>query len=468
MLSMNLRRWLGLNRQLPIRKSSRTGPSRRLGIEQLEDRVTPSTGVTIDAGSLTGPEGTAVSVSSTVEAANGTVSYSWSVFKDGGSTAFATGSADTFSFTPDDNGSYVVKLDITDGDGALSAAPVTIDITNVAPTATLSGPTFGVRSQPLTFTLGANDVSSVDQAADFTYEIDWDGNGTFDETVVGKVGTQVTHAFTTEATNNVIVRATDKDGGVSDTVSQSVTIKAVALIDDPMNPGHMLLAIGGTAKNDFILLNPGFGKNGGIRVTMGGKLQGIFTGAERIEVFCGDGNDFVQIAGSISVDAWLDGGNGNDRLNSAKGNDVLMGGSGRDWLNAGQGNDMLLGGDDNDFLLGQFGNDILIGGAGADTLNGGPGDDLMVGAATSFDNDQDLLIQLRDLWNSGGTTADRVKAVRDGMQLSSNVVDDHVRDLLMGASGTNWYVTDSSLDRILGNVKTSFVNDSDPVGPNGK
>jgi hypothetical protein len=50
---------------------------------------------------------------------------------------------------------------------------------------------------------------------------------------------------------------------------------------------------------------------------------------------------------------------------------------------------------------------------------------------------------------------------------ASNVVDDHARDMLMGASGTNWYVTDSSLDRILGNVKTSFVNDSDPVGSHG-
>ncbi|MFO0948818.1 MAG: hypothetical protein U1D30_23330 [Planctomycetota bacterium] len=35
-----------------------------------------------------------------------------------------------------------------------------------------------VVGQPRTFTLGASDPSSVDQAAGFRFQIDWDGNGT--------------------------------------------------------------------------------------------------------------------------------------------------------------------------------------------------------------------------------------------------------------------------------------------------
>ena len=470
-MSLQLQRLFGVWRKTAVRKTSRTGAGRRLRIEQLEDRLTPSTSVTIDPGSsltssnLTSPEGTAISLGSTVENANGTVTYSWSVFKDGSSTAYAVGSDASFSFTPNDNGTYVVTLSATDADNTNSAS-VTLNVTNVAPTATLSdSSTVAVRNQTISFTLGATDPSSVDTAAGFTYQINW-GDGSPVQTVTGGSGVVVTHAFATEGTDNVTVTATDKDGGVSTAVSQSVTIQAVALENDPLNPGQLVLAVGGTAKNDNIVLVPN-GNSGAIKVLMQGRSQGIFSGEQRIEVFAGDGNDNVQLAGSIKLDAWLDGGNGNDRLHGAKGNDVLLGGAGRDWLDGGQGNDVLVGGDGNDFLLGQSGNDILIGGAGADVLNGGPGDDLMVGAATAFDNDPTSLLKLRDLWTADGSAAVRVAAIKaSDTPLSSTgsngspgtVIDDGVRDLLMGASGTNWYITDSSLDRILGNVKTSIVN----------
>ena len=68
----------------------------------------------------------------------------------------------------------------------------------------------------VSFTLGADDVSSADQNAGFTYNIDWDGDGNVDETVSGPDGTTVDHAFTAGGTTTVIVTATDKDGGVSD------------------------------------------------------------------------------------------------------------------------------------------------------------------------------------------------------------------------------------------------------------
>ena len=65
---------------------------------------------------------------------NDTFTYQWTVTKNG--LAFnGTGTQATFSFTPDDNGSYVVSLNVWDSDGAEAdpaAAPVTIPVSNVA------------------------------------------------------------------------------------------------------------------------------------------------------------------------------------------------------------------------------------------------------------------------------------------------------------------------------------------------
>ena len=363
------------------------------------------------------------------------------------------GTDPTFGFTPNDNGSYVVTLTVHDVDHDATNSK-TFTIANVAPTATLSGPSLGVRSQTLSFTLGANDPSSVDQAAGFSYAIDWDGNGTVDQTVAGPSGTVVTHTFAVEGTNTVTVTATDKDGGVSAPVTESVVIKAVALMDDPLNPGHQLLAVGGTAGNDTIVLNPGGGK-GGIKVLINGKSQGSFSGAERIAVFGGDGNDNLQIAGAIRIPAWLDGGAGNDRLKGGKGNDVLLGGDGNDNLNGGQGND------------------ILIGGAGADHLIGGPGADLMIGGTTKFDADQASLFAIAKLWSTGDVAAIRASSTPLSIGgATPTVLDDGARDMLNGASGADWLFADPNLDKVVGHTKGEILNDAvlapAPVHGNGK
>src|SRR5262249_58431267 len=91
--------------------------------------------------------------------------------------ACASGSAPTSRSAPDDNGTYVVTLTATDKDGGVSQpASATIRVDNVAPTAGVSGPADGVRGQARTFTLTASDPSSMDQAAGFTFAVNW-GDG---------------------------------------------------------------------------------------------------------------------------------------------------------------------------------------------------------------------------------------------------------------------------------------------------
>src|SRR5207248_23834 len=86
------------------------------------------------------PEGTGISLTSSVSDPGSLDSfvYAWSVTKNG--NAYASGSAASFSFTPNDNGTYVVSLTVTDDDsGVGTALNKSINVTNVAPTIAISG-----------------------------------------------------------------------------------------------------------------------------------------------------------------------------------------------------------------------------------------------------------------------------------------------------------------------------------------
>ncbi|HKB01350.1 MAG TPA: hypothetical protein VKD90_03980, partial [Gemmataceae bacterium] len=374
--------------------------ARKLRLDAMECRLTPAFTAGITASSLTPNEGDTVTLMGTAtEATDPTaVTFSWSVSKDGGGTPYATGTGQNFAFIPNDNGTYVATLSISEPSAPGSPTDeesVTIVAMNVAPTASLSGPTVAVPGFASVFTLGATDPSTADAAAGFTFNIDWDNNGTVDQTVNGPSGTTVTHTFDTLGDTTVSVTAADKDGGVSAPVTQSVAVKQAALIDDPLNPGHQFLAVAGTAGSDRININP-VGNSGRVRVRLNDQALGAFGTGTRIAVLGLAGDDNIHLAGSIRAAAWLDGGDGNDRLMGAKGNDVLRGGAGDDQLNGAQGRD------------------IVIGGAGADRILGGPGDDLMVAGTTTYDSTDASLFAIAQIWGGGGSIADRVDDIRTG------------------------------------------------------
>ena len=78
------------------------------------------------------PEGTAITLGSTVTdpGTADTHSYAWSVTKNGNPYAAGTDSAP--SFTPDDNGTYVVSLTVTDDDSGMSTDTALLTVNNVA------------------------------------------------------------------------------------------------------------------------------------------------------------------------------------------------------------------------------------------------------------------------------------------------------------------------------------------------
>src|SRR5262249_31145081 len=121
---------------------------------------------------------------------------------------------------------YTISATASDEDGTYNAGnSLNVTVNNVAPTASLSGPATGARGQTPTFALGAVAPSATDQAGSFTFNINW-GDGS-SQLSTGPASQQVGHTYTAAGPFTVQITATDKDGGVSTTVQQTITIKAV-------------------------------------------------------------------------------------------------------------------------------------------------------------------------------------------------------------------------------------------------
>jgi Ca2+-binding RTX toxin-like protein len=323
-------------------------------------------------------------------------------------------------------------------------------VTNVVPMGSISGLPDAVRGQTRSFTLKSAEASSVDQAAGFTFKVDWDGNGTVDQTVVGLSGVQVQHVFPTEGVYTVRVTAVDKDGGVSAVASHTITVEVAAVQPDPLNPGHMVLVVGGSTGDDKIDIKPEKGKHADddeILVKINEKELGRFkrkaTFAPPIDsilVYGQAGDDKITVDKKIDLPAQLHGGDGDDKLS------------------AGDGPTVLVGGDGDDELQGGSARNVLIGGRGADDIAGGASDDLLIGGFTLFDDDIAALAAIMAEWNSNRDYLSRVANLRgdeSSPQFSASrangnvflrtqgaqatVFDDGEHDKLTGSAGRDWF-----------------------------
>jgi hypothetical protein len=429
------------------------------------DNVAPTAAITGVSASGHSPEGPAITLGSSVTDPGYTdthtgFTYAWSVTKNG--VAYASGTAADFSFTPDDNGTYVVSLTATDKDGGVGTTSTTIHVDNVAPTAGVFGPTDGDRGQARTFTLTATDPSPVDQAAGFTFAINWGDGST--QTVTGPSGTAVSHVYTASGAYTVKVTAKDKDGGTSAAAAQTDTITAVALETDPTDPSKTALFVGGTTGAD-IIIEPA-DATGTLNVKIGSTNLGNFKPTGYIVVYGQAGDDTIKLQAAVingttvyvTAPAFLFGDAGNDTLDASgsSANNVLVGGAGNDVLQAGGGRD------------------LLIGGLGADVLHGGGGDDILIGGTTAYDGNLSALNTVMAEW--GRTDADYATRVKhlsgtlsgglNGATLltASTVHDDDAIDTLFGEGGSDWFFAllsgtnqDQVKDRASGEVVTGLL-----------
>jgi PKD domain/FIMAH domain/Bacterial Ig domain len=162
------------------------------------------------------------------------LTYAWLVTK-GGAT-FATGSGTSFTFTPDDDGPFVVSFTATDDNGMVSKPDsVTVYGQNVAPTAKITGvaaPSPLLPQESVTFSGSFTDPGVVD-----THTVTWFfGDGTSYRKDYGPGGSatfSVSHSYTDAKVYTVRLQVVDDDNGLDQattTVTVMTTQQALQLI----------------------------------------------------------------------------------------------------------------------------------------------------------------------------------------------------------------------------------------------
>ncbi|MGA2060861.1 MAG: hypothetical protein ABSG67_10300, partial [Thermoguttaceae bacterium] len=121
--------------------------------------ITPDT-------SNTDAEGSPLTLNSSILGQTGTVTYAWTVTKDGNTYSVTNNTASTFTFVPDDNATYITTLNVNDSDGNVGNSIQTTTVNNVSPTAVLgnNGPVDEGSPATVSFS-GASDPSNTDTAA---------------------------------------------------------------------------------------------------------------------------------------------------------------------------------------------------------------------------------------------------------------------------------------------------------------
>src|SRR5262249_7157399 len=140
-------------------------------------------------------------------------------------------------------------------------------------TGAIAGPAVAVRGQPLAFTLTAAE-DGLPAGAVFTWKIDWNGDGTVDQTVTGPSGSTVGHIY--PGAHSYTAKLTGSDGVGSVAVpALTVPVGAVALETDPADPTKTALYVGGTGGNDTVTILPANATGTSVTVTINGVAQKI-------------------------------------------------------------------------------------------------------------------------------------------------------------------------------------------------
>lgn len=361
------------------------------------------------------------------------------VSKDGG--AFRPWLEDTTlreaSFQGADGRSYAFYSVATDNAGRREAPPATADAAiaieeNLPPVASLAGRLVAAETQGATirFRLGAADSSPADQAAGFSFALDWDGDGSADQSVNGPDGTLVEHRFAS-GTHVVGLVAIDRHGAAS---SASRNVVFVGTEGD-----DVLWAI--SHGNAMSLIGFQFGGPHFVPRTVQ-DINGM------VMMFGLAGNDLLIGDLVHPQRLYLEGEAGDDVLVGSNNDDILDGGEGSDFLIAGGGDDVLVGGDERD---------VLAAGAGADSLNGGGGEDILIAAPTLFDKDAAAVFAIQAEWLGADEYAVRVERLTGApsappppaqyrFEPGVTFLDDDSVDELFGADDHDWFLADLAED----------------------
>jgi hypothetical protein len=220
---------------------------------------------------------------------NGTLTYAWDLDNDG---QFDDSMAVNPSFSADDGpSSHTVRVQVTDPEGATGTAEATVNVLNVPPTiqniaASVSQTLTG---KSVSFDATTTDPSTADTNAGFTYQWLIDGNAD------PFTGNPLSTSFSDCGDHSVSATATDKDGGVSASVTSDVVSVQEAHFGPPLDEGvfntvqkgrvvPVKISIGCAGQN-LSGLHPA------IQLLKGDKSDGSESGSDAIETFSSSSAD---------------------------------------------------------------------------------------------------------------------------------------------------------------------------------
>jgi hypothetical protein len=355
-------------------------------------------------------EGTAVNLTGSASNPNPADStseyvYTWTVTRSGLSGDWGSASGvnlTTYSFTPNHAGLYTVTLTVGESGGATASTSQTITVSNVPPSAFVTGLGAAVPGQTLDYAATFTDPGIVQPHGE-TYTYLWKLLDSSRHTITsvsqnGGTPPDFSILLTSTGTYYVSFKVTDDSGGYS-AVTKTLQIKTLVMEPDPQNSAKTALYVGGTTGNDTIsvqLANSSgyYAVNVNGVTSFGGQSSWKPTG--HIVIYGVQGNDTIDLLsnsfGPVAVPALLfgsvDGSNTIDASGSSA-NNALVGGGGS-----------------NNVLYDGSGYNLLIGGPGTASLNTGGshgnqalGNDILLGADTVYDANTTALLALMSEWD---------------------------------------------------------------------
>ncbi len=255
-------------------------------------------------------EGTSIAVSGSATDADGLndiQSYAWQVFKNGGVTVFSTGAGASYSFTPDDDGSYRIVLTVSDEDSGSASTEQTISVSNAAPSPSITSiNVVRVSGTSIVATGTATDAAGGNDTLSYTWQGFYNGSVTPFET-----GSGASYSFTPgeDGSYRFVLTVSDEDSG-SASVEQTITL-------DTTRPTLTVTPNGGATKDAAITFTFQFSETAidfaASDITVSNGTKGAFTVIDgdtyTLEVTpTADGS----VSASVAADSTDDGsGNGN-------------------------------------------------------------------------------------------------------------------------------------------------------------
>ena len=193
----------------------------------------PPTTASIGGVSPVGEEGTAVNAYATAfgPAASSDDTYVWSVTKNGQPFALPAGVVTTdssFTFTPDDDGEYVIRAVASDDNGIFGNAALAITVANAPPAVTVSGEPGSTIDEGagVHLTTAVTDLGTLDQHG-FAWSITRDGQAWTPPQGTVLDGAGLLFTPTDNGTYVATVAVTDFNGGQGLASSQAIVVRNV-------------------------------------------------------------------------------------------------------------------------------------------------------------------------------------------------------------------------------------------------